>query len=100
MTIGLSRSVNVIATTKASRRTRRSCLGVWGLLWLGPLGWRGVDHQRDALLRCRQLRDVMLRMCSAYVLLHGAVAFLLPVNIACYHRLLEHTLHYWHRVWL
>jgi hypothetical protein len=38
---------------------------------------RGVDHQHEALLGRGELRDVVLGMCAADVLLHGAVTLLL-----------------------
>lgn len=44
---------------------------------LRPLIRRGGDHQHEALLGSRQLRDVVVRMGTADVLLHGAKAFLL-----------------------
>lgn len=43
----------------------------------------GADHQREALLGGRQLRDVMLWVGAADVLLHGAVPLLL-CSTACY----------------
>lgn len=44
---------------------------------MGALIRRGGDHQQEALLGRRQLRDVVVRMGTANVLLHGAKAFLL-----------------------
>lgn len=46
-----------------------------------PLLWWGVDHQKEALFGSRELRDVVIRMRTSDVLLHGAIAlFLLEPN--------------------
>lgn len=47
------------------------------------LGWRGIDHELEALLGGRQLRDVVFGMRTTDMLLHGAVALLLFVAIGC-----------------
>ena len=44
---------------------------------LHPLLERGVHHHQEALLGSRELRDVMVRMRTSNVLLHGAIAFFL-----------------------
>lgn len=46
------------------------------------LVWRGVDHQREALLSGRQFGDVVLGMGAADVLLHGAVPLLANAALA------------------
>lgn len=38
---------------------------------------RGVDHQHEALFRRRELRDVVVRMRTPDVLLHGAITLFL-----------------------
>lgn len=38
---------------------------------------RGVDHQQEALFGSRELRDVVIRMRTADMLLHGAIALFL-----------------------
>lgn len=49
---------------------------------LRSLCGRSVDHQVEALLGCRQLRDVVLWVGPAYVLLHGTVSLLLQPHEA------------------
>lgn len=44
---------------------------------MSALVGRGIDHQQEALLGSRELRDVVVRVSTANVLLHGTVAFLL-----------------------
>lgn len=44
---------------------------------MGPLVGRRGDHQEEALLGRRELRDVVVRMGPPNVLLHGAIALLL-----------------------
>lgn len=41
---------------------------------------RRVDHEQEALFRRRELRDVVLGVRSADVLLHGAVSFFLRIG--------------------
>lgn len=41
------------------------------------MGRRGADHQLEALLGRRKLRDVIVWVCSTDVFLHGAKALLL-----------------------
>ena len=53
----------------------RNQIGACG--WRRSLGWRGIDHELEALLGRRQLRNVMLGMRSSYVLLHRAISFFL-----------------------
>lgn len=38
---------------------------------------RGVNHEQEAFLGGGKLGDVMLRMCTADMLLHGAVSLFL-----------------------
>lgn len=38
---------------------------------------RGGDHEQEAFLGSRELRDVVVGMRTANVLLHGAITFLL-----------------------
>lgn len=38
---------------------------------------RGVDHQQEALFGGRELRDVVIRMRTSDMLLHGAIALFL-----------------------
>ena len=45
-------------------------------------GWRCIDHQLEALLRCGKLRDVLLRVRSSDMLLHRTIALLLKFNWA------------------
>lgn len=49
-------------------------------LW--PFVWRGRYHQLKALLRGRQLREVVFGMGTADMLLHGAVALLPETSLA------------------
>lgn len=44
---------------------------------MGPLVWRGGHHQDEALLGRRELRNVVVRVGSPDVLLHGAITLLL-----------------------
>lgn len=46
-----------------------------------PLVWRGVDHQKEALLGGRELRDIVIGMSPSNMLLHGAKAFLLKDRV-------------------
>lgn len=48
-----------------------------------PLVWRGVDHQKEALLGGRELRDIVIGMSPSNMLLHGAKAFLLKIGSPC-----------------
>ena len=56
---------DIVVAGRVGRRKRRAFRG------------RRVDHQRKALLGGRQLGDVVVRVGTADVLLHGAVALLL-----------------------
>lgn len=42
---------------------------------------RGVDHQQEALLGGRELRDVVIRVRTSDMLLHGAVALFLRTSM-------------------
>lgn len=42
----------------------------------------GVHHEQEALLGSRELRDVVVRMRTSDVLLHGAIAFFLGTWLA------------------
>lgn len=50
--------------------------------WRWSLGWRGIDHELEALLGRRKLGDVMLWMGSSYVLLHRTISLFLPPKIS------------------
>lgn len=47
---------------------------------MGPLVGRRGDHQNEALLGRRELRDVVTGVGAPDVLLHGAVALLLEAQ--------------------
>lgn len=49
---------------------------------MGALVGRGVDHQQEALLGGRELRDVVVWVGTADVLLHGAIAFFTQASLA------------------
>jgi hypothetical protein len=44
-------------------------------------GWRGINHELEALLRRRKLGDIMLWVSSSYMLLHRPVSLFLPPRI-------------------
>lgn len=68
----------------AAGETWTPTLGACGASWKGrrrPLLWWSVDHQREALLGSGELRDVVLGMGTADVLLHGAISLLLQHGV-------------------
>lgn len=85
----LLRSLANVSVSAAGGETRAPTL--WACRACGKGGggrallWWGVDHQHEALLGGRELRDVMLRVGAANVLLHGAVPLLL-CSKSCYSR--------------
>jgi hypothetical protein len=58
---------------------------IGGRRWRRSFGWRGIDHQLEAVFCRRKLRDVMLWMSSSNVLLHGPISLFLLIELACYH---------------
>lgn len=52
------------------------------LLKLGPILRRGVNHQKEALLGCGELRYVVFGVCSSDVLLHRAVSLFTNASLA------------------
>lgn len=51
----------------------------------------GIDHQQEAFFCCRELRNIVARMRTADVLLHGAKAFFLsPLSM---HATIDMRLH-------
>jgi hypothetical protein len=54
------------------------------LVWLlvMTLGWRGVDHEVEALFGRRELRNVVVRMSSTDVFLHGAISLFTDATLA------------------
>lgn len=52
-----------------------------GRVEVSPLVQGSIDHQLEALLRGRELRDVVTRVGSSDMLLHGAIAFLLHDDV-------------------
>lgn len=53
-------------------------LGSWRWTVSVPsLGWRSIDHEKKAFLCRGKFRDVMLRMGSPDVFLHGTISLLL-----------------------
>lgn len=50
---------------------------------MSPLVWRGGHHQDEALLGRRELRNVVVRVGSPDMLLHGAIALLLKGRTTC-----------------
>lgn len=68
-----------------------SGLGRIGRGEMGALVGRGVDHQQEALLGGRELRDVVVWVGTADVLLHGAIAFFLEALARSFGRRTEAT---------
>lgn len=48
--------------------------------WSWSFGWRGINHELEALFCRRQFRNVMFGMRSADMLLHGAISLFLHRN--------------------
>jgi hypothetical protein len=48
---------------------------------MSPLVWRGGHHQDEALLGRRELRNVVVRVGSPDMLLHGAIALLTQTSL-------------------
>jgi hypothetical protein len=49
---------------------------------VGTLLGRGGHHEQEALLGSRELRDVVVRMRTSDVLLHGAIALFLCSKVS------------------
>lgn len=74
MGIEKSRCSGIEQRERTCRRERlllRLGRGLWSLRG------RGIDHELEALLRRRQLRDVVFRVRATDMLLHGAISFFL-----------------------
>lgn len=73
-TLSASLATNTQERNKVSEPTGSNC--GWRSILAAVLR-RGVNHEQEAFLGGGKLGDVMLRMCTADMLLHGAVSLFL-----------------------